>query len=447
MLKSLANDDHLAHTLEQEDLTYRKVTRRLIPILFLAYVFSYLDRVNVGFAKLQMLSDLNLSEAVYGLGAGIFFAGYALFEIPSNILLHRFGARRWIARIMITWGVLAGAMIFVKTPTSFYILRLLLGVAEAGFQPGILLYLTYWYPEHRRGQIMALFFAAIPASSIIGGPLSGWIMSSFSGAHGLAGWQWMFIIEALPAIVIGIAILRILPDNIRKAKWLSSQQSIYLESAVNVEAKKAHEFSLAGVFSNPMVFVMAAIYFCNVIGIYGISFWLPTIIKATGIVDLFDIGMLTAIPSLAAIVFMIIISRKADKSGNRKQYLAAMIALGSVGLVGSVVFSSSTTISLISLAIATIGMYSALPLFWSLPTAYLSGVAAAAGIALINSLANVSGFVGPYLIGWVEQTTGSTNIAIIVLAIACALGVVLTLCIPSRIVNRATPSGVLDGAQ
>ncbi|WGS52351.1 MFS transporter [Paraburkholderia sp. D15] len=444
MLESLAKEGDYASTPEIENSTYRRVTTRLVPILFLAYVFSYLDRVNVGFAKLQMLSDLNLSEAVYGLGAGIFFIGYALFEIPSNILLHKFGARRWIARIMITWGVLAAAMIFVKSPGSFYVLRFLLGVAEAGFQPGIVLYLTFWYPERRRGQIMALFFAAVPASSILGGPLSGWIMSSFTGVHGLAGWQWMFVIEALPAIAIGLVILCTLPDSIGKASWLSKTEATYLERAINQEARKAHEFSLKGVFSNPMVLVMAAIYFCNVIGIYGISFWLPTIIKSTGITNLLDIGLLTAAPSLAAIVFMIYISRKADRTGERKRYLAIMIAIGSLGLAASVLFSSNTTLSLLSLAVATVGMYSALPLFWSLPTAYLSGVAAAAGIALINSLANVSGFVGPYLIGWVKQTTGSTNMAIIALSVASALGFVLVLSIPSKIVNRV-PSSRVEG--
>ena len=440
MLRGIVQGQNVVRSRQVVDAAYRKVTLRLIPLIFLAYVVSYLDRVNVGFAKLQMLSDLNFSETVYGFGAGVFFLGYALFEVPSNIILHKVGARRWIARIMITWGVLAAAMIFIRTPTSFYVLRFLLGVSEAGFQPGIVLYLTYWYPDRRRGQIMAIFFAAVPASGVIGGPLSGWIMSVLSGAHGLAGWQWMFALEALPAIALGIAVLRLLPDSISKASWLSKEEALLLEEGVSNEGTGKHDFPLSSLFGDSRVLVMAAIYFCNVIGVYGISFWLPTIIKSTGIVDLLDIGLLSAIPSIVAIIFMIFISRRADATGEHKRYLAAMISLGAVGLAASALFSSNATASLLALSIGSIGLYSALPLFWSLPTAYLSGVAAAAGIAFINSLANISGFVGPYLIGWVKQTTGSTDAAILVLAAACAVGVALTFSLPTKLVNRAMSS-------
>src|SRR5450830_893919 len=265
-----------------EEATFSKVTWRLLPLLFLCYVASYLDRVNVGFAKLQMLQDLKFSETIYGLGAGIFFIGYFIFEVPSNIILHKVGARLWIARIMITWGIISGAMIFVTTPEMFYVMRFLLGVAEAGFFPGVILYLTYWYPSHRRGKITALFMTGIAISGVIGGPLSGWIMHAFPGVHGLAGWQWMFILEAIPSLVLGVVVIFYLKDRVRDADWLS-----------------------------------AIIYFCFVMGLYGVSFWLPTIIKTTGVSDPLNIGLLTAIPYAIAAIAIIMIGRSADQQRER----------------------------------------------------------------------------------------------------------------------------------
>ncbi|MFC5473901.1 MFS transporter [Paraherbaspirillum soli] len=419
-----------------EAATYAKVTWRLMPLLFLCYVASYLDRVNVGFAKLQMLSDLKFSETIYGLGAGIFFLGYFIFEIPSNMILHRVGARLWIARIMITWGVISGAMIFVDSPTSFYVMRFLLGVAEAGFFPGVILYLTYWYPAHRRGKMTALFMTGVPLSGVIGGPLSGWIMQAMPGLHGLSGWQWMFILEAIPSLLLGVLVIFYLKDHIRDAKWLSEEQKQLLASQVQAEASQKSEESLRRMFANPKVWLMALIYFCFVMGLYGVSFWLPTIIKTTGVTDTFHIGLLTAIPYGVSAAAMILIGRSADLRRERRWHVAIPALLGSIGLLLSTVYDHNTLLAMSALTLATIGIMSVLPLFWSLPTAFLGGVAAAAGIALINSLGNLAGFVSPYLVGWLKDLTHSTNSGMFVLAAALVIGALLTLSVPARLVNK-----------
>ncbi|MGY2488842.1 MFS transporter [Cupriavidus sp. CP313] len=436
MSNSVARAADLSPAESMERVAYAKVTWRLIPLLFVSYVMAFLDRVNVGFAKLQMLSDLSFSEATYGLGAGIFFLGYVLFEVPSNIVQHRVGARRWISRIMITWGLLSASMMFVQTPTTFYVLRFLLGVAEAGFLPGIVLYLTYWYPAHRRGKIMALFFAAVPASGLIGGPVSGWILESLSGAYGFAGWQWLFVLEALPSIVLGMVILLVLPDGIQDASWLSPQEKSLLAANIKVDAHDKHELQLRKIFSDRRVLVMAGIYFCATTGGYGISFWLPSIIKMTGVVSPLKIGLLSAIPFLLAIVGMLFFSRSADARRERKLHLAGAMSIGAFGLVLSVFSGSDTTRALFALSIAAIGVYSAFPVFWSLPTAFLTGIGAAAAIAFITSVGNIGGFVSSYLIGWIKQMSGSTDLAILVLAAIYVVGVLLTLTVPARLVNK-----------
>ncbi|WP_211451463.1 MFS transporter [Collimonas antrihumi] len=419
-----------------EAATYAKVTWRLLPMLFLCYVASYLDRVNVGFAKLQMLNDLKFSETVYGLGAGIFFLGYFIFEIPSNMILHKVGARLWIARIMITWGLISGAMIFVDSPTTFYVMRFLLGVAEAGFFPGVILYLTYWYPAHRRGKMTALFMTGVPISGVIGGPLSGWIMKAMPGVHGLAGWQWMFILEAIPSLVLGVVVIFYLQDRIRGASWLSEEEKQLLESHIQAESSQKIEGSLGQMFANPRVWLMALIYFCFVMGLYGVSFWLPTIIKTTGVTDTFNIGMLTAIPYATAAVAMILIGQSADARRERRWHVAIPALLGSIGLILSTVYDHNTLLAMSALTLATIGIITVLPLFWSLPTAFLGGAAAAAGIALINSLGNLAGFVSPYLVGWLKDQTHSTNSGMFVLAASLVLGALLTLSVPKHLVNK-----------
>ncbi|MBP0629495.1 MULTISPECIES: MFS transporter [unclassified Cupriavidus] len=419
-----------------EDATYRKVSWRLVPFLLMCYVVAYLDRVNVGFAKLQMLNDLQFSETVYGLGAGIFFIGYFLFEVPSNVILHKVGARIWIARIMITWGAISAAMMFVTTPTMFYVLRFLLGIAEAGFFPGIILYLTYWYPANRRGRTTTFFMTAIALSGVIGGPLSGWIMQSFDGHSGWAGWQWMFLLEGVPSILVGLWVLAYLDDRIAHARWLTAGEKALLER--NIAAEDAHKEDppIRTVMFSPRVWLMSAIYFCFVMGLYGVSFWLPTIIKQTGVKSALDIGLLTAIPYGCAVIGMVLVAHSADRSGERRWHIAIPALLGSFGLLLSVQWATNTTLAMCALTLATIGILTTLPLFWSLPTSFLAGTGAAAGIALINSLGNLAGFLSPYAVGWLKDLTRSTDSGMYLLAACLVVGAALTLSVPARLVSR-----------
>jgi MFS family permease len=337
---------------------------------------------------------------------------------------------------MITWGFISGAMMFVTTPTMFYVLRFLLGVAEAGFFPGIILYLTYWYPAQRRGRITALFMTAIPLSGVVGGPLSGWVLQSFAGLNGWAGWQWMFLIEAVPSIIVGAITLLYLDDGIRRAKWLSDAEKALLESRVANEARGKDEHSLRDVFAGPKMWLMSAIYFCFVMGLYGVSFWLPTIIKATGVKGALEIGFLTAIPYAAASVCMILVSRRADRLRERRWHLAIPAVVGGVGLILSAVYGDNTVLALAALTLATAGIVTTLPLFWSLPTALLGGTAAAAGIAMINSLGNLAGFASPYLVGLIKDLTHSTNVGMYLLAASMFVGAALTLSVSAKLVNN-----------
>ena len=423
-----------------EESTYRKVAWRLIPFLLICYVVAYLDRVNVGFAKLQMLGDLKFSETVYGLGSGIFFIGYFIFEIPSNVILHRVGARVWIARIMISWGILSACMMFVSSEWSFYLVRFLLGAAEAGFFPGIILYLTYWYPAQRRARMTALFMTAVAISGVIGGPLSGWILKDFGGMNGWAGWQWMFLIEGIPSVVIGIVVLFYLDDRIQHAKWLSNEEKSLLER--NIAADNAHkvEQSVGATLTKGRVWMMALIYFSFVMGLYGISFWLPTIIKQTGVTNPLSIGLLSAIPWTGAVIAMVLVARHSDRSGERRWHIAIPAVLGAVGLLLSVVWRNDVTLAMAALTLATMGILSSIPLFWSMPTAILAGTGAAAGIALINSLGNLAGFVSPYAVGWLKDLTATTNSGMYLLAVSLVVGAILTLMVPAALVsdpNRA----------
>jgi D-galactonate transporter len=420
-----------------ENRTYAKVTRRLIPFLFLCYVAAYLDRVNVGFAKLQMLSDLKMSESVYGLGAGIFFIGYFLFEVPSNVIMYRVGPRRWIARIMITWAILSGATAFATTPMTFYIVRFLLGMAEAGFFPGIIMYLTYWYPGHRRGKMTALFMTAIPISGVIGGPLSGWILQSSSGIGNLHGWQWLFILEAIPSAVVGVIVLFYLDDSIRQAKWLSEAEKKLLEENIQRESREKKSYSLRAVFMDGKVWLMALIYFCTAMGNYGVSFWLPSLIRAAGVKDLLGVGLLSAIPYGVGAFAMVQFARSADKHRERRFHLALAMVIGGVGLVFSAIYGNNIVLAMAALTLASVGIMSLAPLFWSLPTAFLSGVGAAAGIGLINSIANLAGFASPYLIGWVKDQTQSTNIGLYTVAgFLIAGAMIVVLAVPAKLVNK-----------
>ncbi|HDX6152259.1 MFS transporter [Acinetobacter baumannii] len=416
---------------------YRKIAFRLMPFLMLCYFCAYLDRVNVGFAKLQMMSDLQFSEAVYGLGAGIFFIGYFLCEVPSNIVLHKVGARRWIARIMITWGILSGCFAFVQTEWQFYTLRFLLGVAEAGLAPGLLLYLTYWFPSYRRARMTVLWFIAIPISGMIGGPLSGLIMDRMSGVHGWFGWQWMFVIEAIPTVLVGLLVLAVLKDSVQDANWLTQHEKnlVKQELAQDNQHKEGHA-SVKEFIADKRLWLLAGIYFCVVMGQYAITFWLPTLIRNSGISDNWHIGLLTSLPYMCAIVVMILAGRSGDHFQERRWHLIIPMCAGAIALTFATLFASNLTLSLICLCIAASGVLTASSLFWMLPTNFLGGVSAAAGIAAVNSFANLAGFCSPYLIGWVTTNTGSNAIGMFLITAVLIFGASLVLRVPAKLVNR-----------
>ncbi|MFJ8728991.1 MFS transporter [Streptomyces bauhiniae] len=423
--------------LTRENAVFRKVVRRIVPFLVLCYVVSYLDRVNVGFAKLQMSADLGFSEASYGLGAGLFFIGYFLFEVPSNLLLQRVGARTWIARIMISWGVVSAAFVFVTNEATFYVLRFLLGAAEAGFYPGVILYCTYWFPSHRRARVIAMFMSAIPVAGIFGNPLSGWILDTFHGTGGWQGWQWMFALEALPALAVGVATLFYLDNGVRDAKWLSDEEKDVVERALaeDVAHRTVHGKVWDG-FRDPRVWLMSLIYFCFVMGQYALTFWLPTFVESTGIKGNLAIGVLSSVPFLAALVAMNLFGRSADRRRERRWHLVIPSLMGAVGFTLAASWSGSTALSLIALSFAAAGVLTCAPLFWSLPTAFLGGTAAAAGLALINSVGNLAGFASPYMIGALKDSTGSASIPMYVLAFSLVVGAAAVLTTKKDVVNR-----------
>lgn len=419
-----------------ESRVYAKVTWRLIPLLFMCYVVAYLDRVNVGFAKLQMLHDLGFSGTVYGLGAGIFFIGYFLFEVPSNIILHKVGARLWIARVMITWAVISAATMYVTTPTLFYIARFALGLAEAGLFPGIILYLTYWYPSKRRSKIIALFMTGIPVAGVIGGPLSGWILQSMGGVNGWANWQWLFLLEAIPSIVMAIAVIVFLDDRVSSAKWLTEQERQMIALDIERDSAKAVSHAMRDGFVSPSVWQLCGIYFFFSVGLYGISFFLPTLIKNSGVTDSLVIGALSMLPYGAAIVTMILVSRSSDALRERRWHITVPALVGAVGWLVAVGYSHNVLIATIALSVVTSCVVVTISQFWCLPTAILSGAAAASGIAVVNSVGNLSGFLGPFFIGWITDKTHSTDIGLYMLAGALALGGLLVLTVKPALVNR-----------
>jgi len=420
-----------------EDRAYAKVFWRIVPFLMLCYVVAYLDRVNVGFAKLQMSSELGLSEAAYGIGAGIFFIGYFLFEVPSNVIMNRVGARMWIARIMVTWGIISAAFMFTSSETVFYVLRFLLGVAEAGFFPGIILYLTAWYPADRRARIITTFMSAIPISAIFGNPLSGLLMDSFHGTHGLSGWQWMFLIEAVPAILFGVATFFYLDDTIHDAKWLNDEEKRVLTANIEAEnwVKTTSPHSIAATLTDRRVWLMCLIYFCFVLGQYGLNFWMPSIVKASGVSGNLNIGLISAIPYICTFVVMLALGRSADRLRERRWHLVVPAVVAAGGFVAATI-ATSTTISIVCLSLAAAGAISCAPLFWSLPTAFLAGTGAAAGIAWINSVGNLAGFLGPFLVGYLKDFTGTNSAGMYLLAAALIIGSLAVLTVPAKSVNR-----------
>lgn len=399
-----------------------QLTRRLVPFLFLLYIVAYLDRINVGFAALQMQGQLHLSDEVYGLGAGLFFAGYFVFQLPSNLLLERVGARRWLAGLMVVWGVISSCMIFVRSAHSFYALRFLLGVAEAGFFPGVILYLKNWFPAAARARTVAWFMTAAPLSGVVGGPISGALL----GLHhaGLAGWQWMFIMEGIPAIVLGGLAGWYLTDRPEEAAWLSSEQRAWLLATLREESQETAAVTRTNVwaaFTHPGIWLLVLVYFGLDTVSYGVSLWLPNLIRSLSGVSNFVIGLLSAIPYIAAAISMVLVGAHSDRTGERRWHTALPAFAGAAGLL---LAAQSTSVApmIAGLTVAVLGVFSMLGPFWTMPTGLLTGTAAAAAIALINSIGNLGGFFGPYIIGRTRLHSGSFKDGLLMIGATLAVG-------------------------
>ena len=411
----------------EDDRLDRKVSRRVIPLMMVLYLFAFLDRVNIGFAALTMNKDLGFTPYIYGWGAGIFFLGYILFEVPSNVVLAKVGARLWICRIMVTWGVVSSAMAFVDGAWSFYILRFLLGVAEAGFLPGMIFYLTYWFPAPRRAKFVALFMAAVPLASAIGAPISGFILG-IDGVLGLKGWQWLFILEGVPSCLLGVLVLILLPDGPAKAAWLTDGEKAEIAGRLARDRAqnphKVHE-SLWPALRDYRVVALGLVYFGIVVGLYGIGLWLPQIIKAMGFTNA-EVGLIVAVPYFASAAAMMLWGRHSDRTGERVWHVALPALVSAAGFLASI-YLDSTVLQLCALGVACVGIYSALGPFWTLPSMFLGSMGAAAGIALINSVGNAGGFLGPYLVGWIKEATDSFHLGMAALALGMIGAAVLVL--------------------
>lgn len=418
--------------MEQDTIT--KVTRRIVPFLIVCYFVAYLDRVNVGFAALQMNQALGLSAAAYGFGAGIFFFSYFIFEVPSNLALERFGARKWIARIMLSWGILSGATAFIPwigratglgNEYAFYLVRVLLGAAEAGFFPGIIFYLTLWFPSVYRGRIVSYFMAAIPLSSVIGAPVSGMLLN-LHGWRGLEGWQWLFILEALPAIALAFVVFFYLTDRPALAGWLKPEERLWLQSRLDAEAAarvQAHGISVGQALVNPRVLALSIVYFGAVATNYGIAYWLPQIVKAFGLTN-FQTGLVSALPYAVGTIGMVWYGRRSDRFMERKGHAGVALGIAAAGIAASALIDDPA-LKMLALSVGAFGVFAVLPVFWTLPTAFLSGAAAAAGLAVINSIGNLAGFFGPFIMGWLKDATGSFAAGLLAIAASALLSMIV----------------------
>ncbi|MDR0276937.1 MAG: MFS transporter [Paucimonas sp.] len=411
---------------EQDSVLYNRIAWRLLPFLFVLYIIAFLDRVNVGFAKLQMAADIGLSDLAFGFGAGVFFIGYCLCEIPSNMMLQKVGARFWITRIMVMWGLLSVSMLFVQTPNQFYVLRFLLGMAEAGFYPGVVLYMTYWFPSHARSQGMAWFNLGIAMAGVIGSPLSGWIMQTFAGVGGMAGWQWLFLLEGMPAVILGIVVFFYLDDRPGKVHWLSAEQNARVvrqlaeQRSAQEQAGAGHNFRAA--FVNKDLWRLIYVNFALLCGTYGVSFWLPQIVRNLGIESLTQTGFIAAIPFAVASVVMILVSRHSDRTRERRWHGTLCNLASAAGLAMAAFFHDQPVLSLAGLSLAMSGGLAGFCVLWALPGVLLTGTAAAAGIALIATIGNLGGYASPFMMGWIKQSSGHLEYGLYVLAVMTVLG-------------------------
>jgi ACS family tartrate transporter-like MFS transporter len=423
----------------------RKATWRLLPFLGVCYVVAWLDRVNVGFAALQMNADLGFNAAVYGFGAGVFFVGYALCEVPSNLILYRVGARRWIARIMITWGILSSAMMFVRDPVTFYVLRFLLGAAEAGFLPGVIYYLGDWYPGRERARAVSWFMSAIPLSTVVGGPLAGALLE-LDGVMDLAGWQWLFMLEGLAAVLLGFVVLVVLPDRPEHAAWLTREEAAWIMARVKAEqteARERHGFDLRRALLHPIVWQLGFVSFTFQAGSYGLNLWIPQIVQVMSGASELLVGFISAIPYVAAAAGMVIIGAHSDRSGERFYHIALPSLVSACAFIAAGMLVSPV-LGMIALTVAAVGDLGTRGPFWALPTRFLAGTSAAGGIALINTLGSLGGFVGPYAVGLAKNFTDSFAGGLAVLAALLVAGAVATLALrgaPLLATARSRPAG------
>ena len=420
-----------------EAAVYRKITWRLMPFLFLCYMLAYIDRVNVGFAKLQMQQALGMSDAVFGLGAGIFFIGYFIFEVPANMMLQRIGARRWIGPIMIAWGIVSACTLFVKGATSFYALRFLLGIVESGFYPAVILYLTYWYTQKHRARMIAIFMSAVPISTILAGPVSGWILGRMTGVGHLSAWQWLFLVEGIPSVIAGLVTLSFLPDRPATAKWLSEDQTKLVLLHINEEEELKKKTGRTGhrlvdAFRSVPVWLLSLAYFGMTAGNYGITFWLPQVIKETVTQNPLAIGWISTIPGVASVILMFAWGHHSDKTRERRWHMALAAILGAASFGASAIPGISGAAGIAALTMASAFLMCQFAVFWSLPTAILSGSAAAAGIAWINSIGNLAGYVSPHAVGIIRDGTHSMIPALIALACAQLMTAVMVLYVTRR---------------
>lgn len=444
----------------QEQEVFARIAWRLLPLLFVGYFFAYLDRINVGFAKLQMAAELNYSDAVYGFGAGVFFIGYFLFEVPSNLVLARVGARRWIARIMISWGLISTSFVFVGDipfgPVSaafgltdaefgFYLLRFLLGVAEAGFYPGVILYLTFWFPERRRAFAISLFMTAIAFSGVFGSPLSGAIMQYFDGLADVSGWQWLFLLEGLPPVFLGLLFLVILPDGPQTARWLSPEERDIVEARLQGDKAAMPDHAnlhlVSKMFLDIRVWVLSLSYLACATGFYAVTFWMPTLVEEVGLDpgDYMAVGLLSMIPWSVAAVAMVLWARHSDRTGERRWHTTIPMLVAAIGLTMLALVGEDPVAAIAGMSLVAGGCLSYIGVFWSLPASFLTGMAAAGGIAMINSIANLGGHFGPDLIGRIRDASGGdSTAAFLVLAVATVLGALLVYIAPAL---KARPSG------
>jgi len=431
--------ENLAAARAEAESVVRKVAWRLMPLVMVCYLFAFFDRINISFAKFQLQGALSLSDTAYGLGASLFVIGYVIFEVPSNALLYRVGARRWIARIMISWGLATSAMVFVTTEWQFYGLRFLVGAMEAGFAPGVLYYLTLWFPETFRGRVTSLLFLASAGSGLVGAPISGLILGHLDGALGQPGWHWLFLIGGLPCIPLGLVVLHRFEDRVQDAGWLSAREKEVLAARIKEPGTHARGTSLLGALKTPGFLMLGLIYFLIQVGSYGLNFWAPHLIRSSGIANSTTIGLLTAVPYVFGALAMVAVGRMSDRSGERRRYVAALLVAASAGFFAAGMFDHRTGLLVVALAVMGAGVVASIPAFWALPPTLLSGAGAASGIALINTLGQLGGIVSPVMVGRIKDATGSTTPALYAIALAslvCAL-----------LVMKALPAAAMKGSR